>query len=111
MSKNKEQLFKTDVSYRSYRILHLAKKYGWVLEKNNGEMCQFKNKSGELLYVNYFHLHFTTALEHPKWGKTVLKRKGDLTQKLIESIFRNPRAHMPNIIKSEYQDRIVNISH
>lgn len=103
---NKEQLFKTDISYRTYRILHLAHKYGWKLLKDDREKFEFEDKEGTLLHVNYAHLHFTTVLEHPKWGKTILTRRGNLTQKLCENIFRNPRAHMPKKIKSEYKRHI-----
>lgn len=104
MSKDKEQRFKNDIAYRIYRILHLAKKYKWTLQKNDSKKCEFINKEGCELHVNYHDLKIATALNHPKWGNTVLERKGELTQKIIESIFRNPRAHMPpNKVKSEYK--------
>lgn len=102
MSSSKEKLFKTDIRYRIYRIWHLAKKYKWDFKKDDGEKLEFINTDGCTLNINYFYLKVATSLEHPKWGSTVLIRKGELTQKIIESIFRNPRAHMPAKIRSEY---------
>lgn len=102
---SKEKRFKENLQYRAYRILHLAKKYGWTLKGNDGEKCDFTNKEGSILHINYVYLKVATALEHPKWGNTVLERKGELTQKNIEAIFRNPRAHMPKEIKSEYVNK------
>lgn len=91
-----------DSEYRIYRILHIAKKYKWTLTKNDGEKYEFTNKEGATLHINYLNLRVATGLHHPKWGNTVLERKGGLTQKNIESIFRNPRSHMPNKIISQY---------
>lgn len=102
MSSDKEKKFSNDLQYRAYRILHLAKKYRWTLTKNDGEKCEFTYKDGSVLHINYAHLKVATALQHPRWGSTVLERKGELTQKNIEAIFRNPRAHMPKKVKSEY---------
>lgn len=99
---NKEKRFKEDIQYRAYRILHMAKKYGWMIQSNDGEKCEFKNKENCTLHVNYVYLKVATALNHPKWGNTVLERTGELTQSIVESIFRNPRAHMPKKVKSEY---------
>lgn len=99
---NKDNRFKNDTEYRIYRILHLAKKYGWTLSNNSIDKFEFKNTEGCTLHVNYTHLKVATALHHPKKGNTVLERDGELSQKNIESIFRNPRAHMPKEIKSEY---------
>lgn len=102
MSLNKEKLFKTDIDYRIYRIKHLAKKYGWTFRKDDAEKFEFSNSEGCTLNINYLYLKVATSLQHPKWGNTVLIRKGELTQKIIESIFRNPRVHMPAKIKSQY---------
>lgn len=102
MSAEKERHFKNDLEYRIYRILHLAKKYKWTFKKTDGEKCEFENKEGATLHVNYIHLKVTTVIDHPKWGNTILERTGELTQIIIESIFRNPRAHMPKKVKSKY---------
>ena len=99
---NKDNRFKNDTEYRIYRILHLAKKYGWKLEKNDTDKFEFKNNEGCTLHINYRYLKVATALNHPKHGNTVLERDGDLSQKNIESIFRNPRTHMPDKVKSKY---------
>lgn len=101
---NKEKRFKEDLQYRACRILHLANKYGWTLTGHDEEKCQFKNKENCTLHINYVYLKVATALDHPKWGNTILERKGELTQKMIEAIFRNPRTHMPKNreIKSSY---------
>lgn len=102
MASTKEKRFKEDSKYRIYRILHLAKKYRWSIRSNDGEKCDFINKEGSILCINYIYLKVSTALHHPKWGNTVLERNGELTEKNIESIFRNPRAHMPETVKSQY---------
>lgn len=99
---NKDKRFKDDLEYRIYRILHLSKKYGWKMEKSDGDKFDFK-KEECVLSINYRHLKVATALNHPRWGNTVLERTGELTHNLIESIFRNPRAHMPKKkVQSKY---------
>lgn len=103
MASDKEKRFKTDLEYRIYRILHLAKKYRWQLQKYDAEKLEFKDKEGCTLNINYRSLKVATALNHPRWGNTVLSREGELSQKNIESIFRNPRSHMPANIKSKYE--------
>lgn len=103
MGSNKEKKFKEDTGYRIYRILHMAKKYRWIIISNDGEKCHFINKDNCTLDINYVHLKVATALNHPKWGNTVLERTGELTQNIVESIFRNPRAHMPKKkVQSKY---------
>ena len=99
---NKEQQFRKDSEYRIYRILHMAKKYGWKLQNSDGDKFEFKNKEACILHINYRYLKVATALNHPKWGNTILERSGELSQKDVESIFRNPRSHMPKNIKSKY---------
>ncbi len=103
MSKSKEQLFQTDLEYRTYRIKHLAQKHNWKIANDDGKECQFENAEGAILKINYVDLNIQTALTHPKWGNTVLIREGAFTQKLVESIFRNPREHMPEDIKSKFK--------
>lgn len=107
---SKDKRFKQDSEYRIYRILHLAQKYGWKLKNNDTDKFEFEDKKGSVLCINYRHLKVATALNHPKWGNTILEREGELSQKNIESIFRNPRSHMPKKVKSEYVDRGFNIS-
>lgn len=102
MASNKEKKFKQDIEYRIYRILHLGKKYGWEIKKHDIEKLEFQDKEGCILNINYKYLKVATALNHPKWGSTVMVRDGELSQKNIESIFRNPRSHMPAKIKSQY---------
>lgn len=102
MACSKEKQFRQDMQYRIYRILHLAKKHGWELKKNSSDKLEFQDKDGAILNIDYTHLKVATALNHPKWGNTVLIRDGDLSQKNIESIFRDPRAHMPAKVKSKY---------
>lgn len=99
---SKEKQFRQDMEYRIYRILHLAKKYNWKLDKNDTDKFEFKNTEGCTLHINYRHLKVASALYYPKRGNTVLERDGELSQKNIESIFRNPRAHMPEKVKSKY---------
>lgn len=105
MATEKERKFENDFEYRIYRILHLAKKYSWHILKSDQEKVEFSNREKSVLTINYKNLDINTILDHPKWGKTTLKREGKLTHKIIESIFRNPRAHMPRKarIKSSYQ--------
>lgn len=99
---SKEQLFKTDIEYRVYRLMHFAQKHFWELVKDDGKTFEFINYEAAVLRINYFDLSIETSLTHPIWGSTVLIRKGNITQKIIESIFRNPRSHMPSQVKSEY---------
>lgn len=105
--RSKDKAFKMDMEYRIFRIRHLAKKYGWAFKKDDGEKFEFQDKEGSTLHINYFQLNVATALQHPKWGSTVLIRRGNLTQKIVESIFRNPRAHMPDHINSQYNARFL----
>lgn len=102
MSKSKDKLFRENIEYRCYRILHFAKKHGWQLIKNNSIELIFENMDGINMMIDYTKLEIKTNLFHPIWGYTSLTRKGDFTQKIIESIFINPRMHMPRKIKSEY---------
>lgn len=102
MKKSKEYQFQNDIAYRTYRIRLFGEKYGWQLIRDHCQIFEFKSKDGALLIINYFSLNVQTSLTHPRWGDTNLLRKGKLTMKLIEAIFRNPRAHMPAQVKSEY---------
>lgn len=95
-----EQRFNTDMQYRNYRIQHLAKKHGWKIIFQDGSVFQFKNRDGAMLRINYLNLNTETSLMHPRWGDTVLFRT-NLNQSLIESIFINPRSHMPEEVTSE----------
>lgn len=72
------------------------------MANDDGQTFKFINKDCAILKINYWDLNVETSISHPVWGKTVLIRKGDFTQKLIESIFRNPRAHMNEKVTSTY---------
>lgn len=102
MACTKEKRFKQNMEYRIYRILHLAKKYGWILKNHDEDKFEFRDKHDACLNINYRYLKVSTALNHAKWGSTILVRDGELSQKNIESIFRNPRSHMPPNIRSQY---------
>lgn len=103
MSKAVEEKFLIDLEYRIYRLKHLAQKHGWIILNDDGENFKFISKEYAILKINYWKLEVETSLSHPTWGETVLIRKGDFTNKIIESIFRNPRAHMnTDKVKSEY---------
>ena len=102
MSKHKEDKFKKDMAYRMHRIKHFAKKHDWKLINDTSKKFEFQNKEKTTLIINYFALDIETCLIHPVWGYTKLLRKGKLTMKLVEAIFRNPRQHMPKKVKSEY---------
>lgn len=106
MSKSKEQFFQTDIEYRMYRLRHFSQKHGWALANDDGETFKFISKGYAILKINYLNLNIETSLSHPEWGNTILIRKGDFTQKIIEAIFRNPRAHMDiSKVKSEYKSQ------
>lgn len=103
MSKSIEEKFINDRDYRIYRLKHLAQKYGWALTGDDGETFRFLSKGYAILKINYWNLEIESSLSHPEWGNTVLLRKGEITHRIIESIFRNPRAHMnTEKVKSEY---------
>jgi len=106
MSKTKERQFQNDIEYRTYRIMHFAEKHGWQLISDQAKIFRFQNKDSAILEINYFSLDVQTQLKHPRWGDTNLLRKGKLTMKLIEAIFRNPREHMPKDVKSQYLKNI-----
>lgn len=98
----KEKKFQTDVEYRIYRILHFAKKHGWSKPSLKNNLLEFEKQSMALT-VDIHEFKILSSLMHPRWGKTLLLRKGDFTQQIIESIFRNPRQHMKREkIGSEY---------
>lgn len=115
MANNKAQKFKLDIEYRIHRLKLFADKYGWKLlseskisePKNVFEFESIHNwglitDSKVFMRINYFSLEVETFLNHPKRGQTQLRRKGEFTMNLIEKIFRNPRAHMPHVIKGQY---------
>lgn len=101
-----EQKFQSDVTYRIHRLQHFAKKYGWYLQRISRSFISFE-KDGAYLQFCYSHLSIATVLDHPKYGRTKLERTGQLSQKIIESIFRNPRHHMGKKVKSRYLDHQV----
>lgn len=97
---NKNIRFKEDYDYRVYRIKHFGKKYGWrFLSEIDGLI--FGNKE-VMLRIDPKKLTIETELIHPKKGETKLVREGEFTMNLVEKIFRNPRAHTPEGIDSQY---------
>ena len=93
--------FTDDYDYRLYRIKHYGKKYGWAIHLETPELIVFTNKECTMT-INVKNLTIETELNHPKKGETKLLRKGNFTMKLIEKIFRNPRVHTPDTIKTNY---------
>lgn len=100
MSENKNKRFCEDLEYRIYRIKHLGKKYGWKLLSDIDGLIFGNNEA--ILKIDAVNLIVETDLIHPKKGETKIRRQGNFTQNLIERIFRNPRAHMPPEIDSQY---------
>lgn len=97
-----EQKFKTNIEYRLYRLRHFGKKHKWKENYYEKRILSF-SQGKKYLLIDLDELRIQTGMEHPKHGITVLERKGDFTQKIIESIFRNPRQHMKKEkVKSEY---------
>lgn len=108
MAKNKEKKFIEDIEYRLYRIKHYAKKHSWELISTQEEIIEFHSlmlfdDSKVQMTINFLTFEIETSLNHPKLGPTKLKREGKFTMKLIESIFINPRTHMPPQIQAEYK--------
>lgn len=91
---NKEKQFDSDMKYRIYRILHLAKKYSWTLQNSDGEKYDFFNKQKSTITIYASDLKVVTSVNHPTRGWTTLKREGKMNQRIIEMIFRNPRVHI-----------------
>lgn len=100
MSINKNKRFLEDYDYRIYRIKHLGKKHGWNFLSEEDELIFGNNEA--MLRIDAVELTVQTELLHPKKGDTKLFRHGDFSMDLIEKIFRNPRAHMPEKIESQY---------
>lgn len=102
--------FKEDIPYRLQRLKILADKYGWETLCETPKMLVFESfhnwgyvaKSSVRMSINYLDLKVETMLNHPKRGFTSLAREGEFTVTLIEKIFRNPRTHTPNHIRSKY---------
>lgn len=101
MSMNSEEKFKSLNEYRIHRVKHWAKKYKWVQRNLGSGLMQFSRKY-EMLFIDSKCIHIISCLNHPKYGKTVMVRKGAFTEKIIESIFRNPRQHTGKKIQSIY---------
>lgn len=101
MTKNNSQKFTEDYQYRIHRIKYLAKKYLWEFIFKNNDTLIFTNNKNVIISVNAKNLSVITDLIHPKQGKTSLKRE-NLSLKLIEKIFINPRTHMPKSMTSNY---------
>lgn len=93
MSKSIEEKFQTDIEYRIYRIRHFATKHGWKETAASASFILFE-KEEMSLQVYLPNVQIISCVHHPQYGRTVLLRKGNFTQQIIESIFRNPRVHM-----------------
>lgn len=107
MASNGEHRFKNDINYRLYRIKHFGVKHGWRLEKEDGEVLEFSilhlyGNPKIILKIKYISFEIETQLKHPARGFTKLLRHGKFSMKLIESIFINPRVHMPQRITGTY---------
>jgi hypothetical protein len=80
------------------RMLKLmAKKHGWEFHdiQHNISMISFvKEVGGDAARINVYMTKMTvsTAINHPKKGKTQLFRKR-VGRNLMEQIFENPRVH------------------
>lgn len=99
---DKEKSFQTDIEYRTYRVRHFAKKHGWKETASSASFILFE-KEEMSLQVYLPNVQIISCVHHPTHGRTALLRKGNFTQEIIESIFRNPRAHMKTKnIQSEY---------
>lgn len=101
--------FNTDQEYRLYRIRHFARKYGWVEMETTRSLLLFGHqRRGQLanLEINFTNSRITTFLQHPKRGTTKLVRKGILTERLVESLFRNPREHTGPEVSSQYEQPV-----
>lgn len=99
MPSKKELDFSNDLEYRIHRINHLAEKYSWNLRLINEDRFDFINKQEQIITVHYKELKVITTLKHPKWGRTTLKREGNITERIMELIFRNPRVHIRKNLK------------
>lgn len=102
----KSKSFKEDIEYRIYCFKHLGKKYGWRIVSEIGAHLELENIYNDdrqeikvHLKVKYNPIEIESKLNHPFKGETTLLRKGDLSLKLVEQIFRNPRTHTQ---KGEY---------
>lgn len=74
-------------------IKFLAKVYGWVetTHDTKTQLLSFTRK-GKVVNVWYGTMTVGTFLHHPRKGKTQLFRK-NVSMKLLEFIFNNPRLH------------------
>jgi len=105
----KPKSFREDIEYRIYCLKHFIKKYGWRIiteTKTSIELERFifyeKQATNVSLKITYDPIEVETILNHPFKGETKLLRIGDLSVRDVENIFRNPRTHMPDKIKSQY---------
>lgn len=75
-------------------ILILAQKYQWAFDFNNqpNPLMISVFKDGMRINVYYTTMTVSTALEHPKKGKTQMYRK-NVSANLLEKIFKDPRHH------------------
>jgi hypothetical protein len=103
----KSKSFKEDLEYRIYCLKHLGKKYGWRIIRESGNDIEFENiihDSHQAVSVNmkitFEPIEIETQLEHPIKGETTLLRKGDISVKDMEQVFRNPRSHTAERIKT-----------
>jgi len=101
---NYEEKYFVITQKNNYRIKHLARKYGWKLLSEIDDTLIFQ-KIFMVLKINFSKtgIEIETWLEHPKKGTTQLSRSGSFSINLIEKIFRNPRIHTPENIKTEYK--------
>lgn len=80
------------------QVKKFAKQHNWTWKEHRGDgnvlVFERYDKEGHRQQVNVYFTTGTvsTALWHPKKGKTQLHRKG-VDEELLVEIFKNPRVH------------------
>lgn len=76
-----------------FNILNLARKHGWELEQEQGNIgLLIFTRGGEQVNVYTTKMTVGTCVNHPTKGRTQLFRR-NVSERELEKIFNRPRAH------------------
>jgi hypothetical protein len=75
-------------------IIKIAKEEGWskIDHQENCFMVSFMHAQRRI-NVYYTKMTVATCIEHPKYGKTQLFRRGVWEEGELRKLFKNPRTH------------------
>lgn len=73
------------------KICETAYRYGWEKTRKGGGNIVFA-RGDVMLQIAPLTLTVLTILDHPKRGRTILRRR-KVKESMLERLFNNPRSH------------------